>query len=103
MALKHKFSEVVTVSSTAIGITATELVDSNGLTQDIIMARFQLLSGGKIHENAVNTPVAAAGDDWGRIKGTEWEVWGGSDLTNYLMVKQTGEADAKVVIHGYGN
>ena len=103
MALRARFTEEITVSSSAIGITSTNLEDSSGRTLSVHMATFQLASGGDIHTNPLNTPVAGDGDDNKRTVTNLWEVWGSDDLKNFQMVKQTGEDDAKVVVHGYGS
>ena len=103
MALRAKFSEVVTVADTAIGITSTNLVDSSGRWLDVHMAVFQHYSGGEIHVNAANTPVAGAGDDMSRILGDEWEVWGADDLQNFNMIRVTANTvTTTVVVQGYG-
>lgn len=105
MALVPKFSEVITVSGTAIGITSTNLVDSNGRKLNVIMCRFQHKSGGKInYSDSDTTPGQGASTaEWSAVKGTEWNVWGDTSLTDFRMIKQTGEADGVIVAHGYGN
>lgn len=103
MALVALATEEITVGGAAIGITATLLVDADGKTLGAVMAKFQHASGGDIHSNPVNTPVAADGDDFKRSVGNIWEVWGYDDLTNFKMIAQTGESDAKVVMHLFGD
>lgn len=102
MALKHLFEEDITVSTTAIGITSTDLVDSSGNTLNVVKAIFQHKSGGKIFESAKSTPVAGGSDLKHRQIGDEWEVIGFDDLKNYLMIIGTGESDATINVQGFG-
>ena len=102
MALRAKSTEEITVSSSAIGVTASLLVSSDGLTTGVVMGSFQHASGGDIHINPINDPVAGDGDDMKKIARDIWEVWGFDDLQNFQMIKQTGASDAKVVVHLFG-
>ena len=101
MALRAKSTEEITVSSSAIGVTAGLLV-SDGAPTGVVMGVFQHASGGDIHINPINTPVAGDGDDMKKIARDIWEVWGFDDLQNFQMIKQTGASDAKVVVHLFG-
>ncbi len=103
MALKQLSSETITVSTAAIGITSSLLVDTTGRLYNVIHADFQHRSGGKINCLAQATPVAAGGNgETQRSIGDEWRVIGYSDLVTFKMVKQTGEADAVVDVQLYG-
>lgn len=101
MALRAKSTEEITVSSTAIGVTAGLLV-SSGAPTGVVMGSFQHASGGDIHINPINDPVAGDGDDMKKIARDIWEVWGFDDLRTFQMIKQTGADDAKVVVHLFG-
>lgn len=102
MALVAIATEVITVSTIKIGITPTLLVDTNGDPTRAIYAKFQHSSGGAIHTNPLNDPVQADGDDFKRVITSVWEVWGYDDMKNFQMIKQSGESDAEIVVHIFG-
>lgn len=103
MAVRQKEDEQITVSSTAIGITSTLLVDADGNQLNIQHAMFQHLSGGKIQTNAFTTPTGGGTEgSFEREPGDEWMVSGSDDLTSFRMIQGTGESDAIVNVQLYG-
>lgn len=90
--------ENITVSTTAIGVTTSEI------TSPVRMGVFWLKSGGKIYHNMKTTPTAAGvTGDIGQAVGDRWEIWGSDALKNFRMVKRTGEADAVVAVQLFGD
>lgn len=105
MAVRQLASEQITVDATAggVGITSTLLVDVNGNTLGVQHANFQHLSGGKVQTDAFAT-VTQGGTEgsFQREVGDEWTVSGADDLTNFRMIKATGEADGVINVQLFG-
>ncbi len=101
MALKQIGEEVITVSTTAIGVTAAELITS-GDKLGVTEVHFQHEDGGRIRINSKATPLADGTIGKRQEVGSEWKVTGDDDITAFLMVKETGEADATVNVQLFG-
>jgi len=103
MAVRQLEDEQITVQASAIGITSTLLVDSNGNTLGVQHAMFQHLSGGKIKTNASRDPTAGGTEgSFERDVGDEWMVSGFDDLRDFRMIQGTGEADAVINVQLFG-
>lgn len=89
--------ETITVSATAIGPTASEVINR------VDLATFHLVSGGKLNWRIGNTPIAAGGaGETGQVADDHWEMAGFATIRDFLMVKQTAESDAVVGVAYWG-
>ena len=97
MALVALSAETITVSTTAIGPTASKV------TTKVISASFSHRSGGKLFHLTSSAPVAGGGNgEFGQNITDMWEIWGNDNIRNFKMIKQTGEADATIDIQYWG-
>ena len=97
MSLVQVGGENLTVSSTALGPTASEV------TGKVFMAEFQNKGGGPVFFNEVTTPTAAGvtGDIAMQV-GARWRVWGTDAITNCLMIRIHSDANIAVQYFGQG-
>ena len=97
MSLKQLGGENITVSSTAIGPTSSEVTD------EVMMAEFQLLSGGALHCQTKTTPTAVGiTGDFRYGPGAIWRVWGHDEIKDFLMIALTVNALVAVQFYGTG-
>ena len=88
--------ENITVSSSVIGPTSSEVTD------EVIMAEFYHKSGGDIHVNTVTDPTAAGvTGDIRQRSGNRWRVWGHDEVQSFLMIRE-GSGDGIVAVQYYG-
>ena len=106
MVLVHQGSEQITISGSELGITASLLLDSDSQPLNVLMATFEILSGGFIYhsENADGLTLSNSGanGEHKELIGSKWEIWGREDLSNWAGIKGSGESDAIVNINLYG-
>jgi hypothetical protein len=108
-------SEQLTVSSSAVGITAAKLKATTGDTQplDIIKAFFHHDGGGKIYHAetwpargdvaAVSDPSnTGANGEIPQQPGDKWAVSGLEAVTEWKAIKNDGSSDATIAIQIYG-
>lgn len=108
-------TESLTVSSSAVGITAARLLDSatNAQPLNIIQAVMSHVSGGSIYHTevhgargditAISNPVAGgtAGELLQEL-GSVWVIKGRKSISVWKAIKATGESDATINIALYG-
>lgn len=95
MALVQIGGEDITVSSTAIGPTTTEVTD------EVIVAEFQVKRGGALYCNTKDTPTApGTNGDIGQTIGSRWRVTGHDEVLNFKMIAT--DIDATVAVQYFG-
>lgn len=96
MSLVQIGGENVTVGTTAIGPTASEVTD------EVIVAEFEHLSGGAIFMQTQATPTSSGTNgDFSAEQGERWRVWGHDEVLDFLMVRQGG-VSATVAVQYFG-
>ena len=92
--------EQLTVSSSAVGITAAKLLDSNSQPENIIRATFHHQSGGAIYHSSVTADPSDTGAN-GEIQqevGSRWAIKGREAIAAWRAKKANGVSDATVQI-----
>lgn len=92
MALTQQGDESITVSSTAIGFTSTEIPADKG---NVIEADVYVESGGPIRWNATSTPTAG-GSEGSPLVYADGIIKVIGSLGTFKMIKDTGVSDATV-------
>ena len=104
MALKLLAQESLTVSTTAVGITASVLRDSDSQPLNIIEAHMAHVSGGAVfHSSSATAPVG--GGTAGEIPQAnpdKWVITGREDIEAWQGIVKTSEADATINMALYG-
>ena len=96
MPLNRIGGEDITVSTTAIGPTATQV------TNEVLMAVFAHRSGGEVHWNISVDPTAAGSNgDIDQADGDKWGIWGHDNVLNMKMIR-TGGSDGIIAVQYFG-
>lgn len=98
MATVQRGDESITVSSTAIGFTAAELIAA------VNSAAVFVESGGPIRYNAVTTPTGDGSEGSPLVyAGSILTVTGSEDLRRIKFIVKTGSGDATLRVLYYGD
>jgi hypothetical protein len=90
-------AEQITVSSTVIGPTASEV------TPAAQKATFQHKNGGLIY-HLIGTPTEnGTAGEFEQGSGDIWDLYGHDAIANFKMVKQAGEVDATIAVQYWGS
>ncbi len=104
MALTQKGDESITVSTSAIGFTASEYPGSSGVNGNVQEALVYVEAGGPIRWNASQDPTAGGSEGSPRkFAGNDpLRVIGQGDLKTFRMILDTGGSSATVRVVYFG-
>jgi len=99
MALTQQGDESITVSTTAIGLTAAEIPPTKG---HVMKADIYVESGGPIRWNNSQDPTAG-GSEGSPLVYADSVIHVFGDLPTFKMIKDTGVGDATVRVVFFGS